>query len=396
MNSHHISSVKCPPLQFAMRLAWRQMRFSHAKLFAAIMGIMFACVLVYIQTGFRDALYSSTMVAPSTIDGQLFLVHKQTEAFWRTIPFPRSELYRTMAHPDVLEVVPLYMGLAPFKNPADHSKRTLMIYGYDPYAKVMNIPEVISQKSKLTNPDTALFDLASRPEFGPVPELFKKSLVHTEINDHNFIIHGLFKLGGSFSADGNVIVSDSNFFRIFRDRTPQYVDLGVIRLKTNSNLLTVQAELQKRISPNVYLFTFDQMKQHEFEYWKKSVPIGFVFGFGMVMGLVVGMIIVYQILFTDITSHLQQYATLSAMGYPHRYFLLVVFSSSLILAVLGFIPGTLLSAVLYKVAEENIYLDMPMTISKMISIFTMILFMCIASGFLAIQKLRSVNPAEMF
>jgi hypothetical protein len=39
---------------------------------------------------------------------------------------------------------------------------------------------------------------------------------------------------------------------------------------------------------------------------------------------------------------------------------------------------------------------MPMPVSKMLSIFSMILVMGVMSGALAMQKLRSVDPAEMF
>ncbi|MFM7621672.1 MAG: DevC protein, partial [Alphaproteobacteria bacterium] len=287
--------------RFAARLAWRQMIFSRAKLLAAVLGVMFACVLVYIQTGFRDALYATVVLAPSKLDGDLFLIHRQTEAFWRTIPFARAELYRAMAHSGVKEVLPLYMGMAPFKNPVDHTKRTLTIYGYDPLTHLMSMPEVIAQSEQLIDPDTGLFDEASRPEFGPIAELLPKGPVVTEINDRAVTLRGIFRLGGSFASDGNVIVNDTNFFRIFPGRVPEQIDLGIIRLKSGVDPKAVQNALRHRLSKDVYLFTFAEMKQHEFDYWKKNVPVGFIFGFGTLMGLVVGMIIVYQILFTDIT-----------------------------------------------------------------------------------------------
>jgi putative ABC transport system permease protein len=301
-----------------------------------------------------------------------------------------------MAHPDIKEVIPLYMGMAPFKNPVDHSKRTLTIYGYDPLTHLMNIPQVNDQRNLIIDPDTALFDETSRPEFGPIAQLLTHGPVLTEINDRALTLRGTFRLGGSFASDGNVIVSDNNFFRIFAGRVPEQIDLGVVRLKAGADPLAVQKTLGQRVSKDVYLFTFPEMQQHEFDYWQKNVPVGFIFGFGTLMGLVVGMIIVYQILFTDISTHMNQYATLTAMGYTFRYLFMVVLASSLILAVLGFVPGTLLAWVLYQVVEVNIFLPMPMPVSKMLSIFSMILVMCVMSGALAMQKLRSVDPAEMF
>ena len=49
-------------------------------------------------------------------------------------------------------------------------------------------------------------------------------------------------------------------------------------------------------------------------FWAEGTPIGFVFRFGVGFGLVVGTIIVYQILYTDVSNHLMEYATLKALS----------------------------------------------------------------------------------
>ena len=55
--------------------------------------------------------------------------------------------------------------------------------------------------------------------------------------------------------------------------------------------------------------------------------------------MLVGLVIVYQVLSTDVADHLREYATFKAMGYPHRFFLGIVFEEALILGVIGFVPG---------------------------------------------------------
>ena len=114
------------------------------------------------------------------------------------------------------------------------------------------------------------------------------------------------------------------------------------------------------------------------------------------MGLVVGLVIVYQILFTDISNHLNEFATLKAMGYKNGYFVRVVFASAFLLAILGFIPGFLMSLGLYHLTEEQIHMPMPLTIGKIFTIFLFILTMCVVAGMLAMRKLRAANPADMF
>jgi putative ABC transport system permease protein len=207
---------------------------------------------------------------------------------------------------------------------------------------------------------------------------------------------GTFRLGASFAADGNALVSDQNFIRIFPNRIPEMIDVGIIRLKEGADPVAVRDALRGLMDENVHVFDKRGMIDYEVAYWKNNVPVGFIFGFGVVMGLVVGMVIVYQILFTDITNHLNEFATLKAMGYSQGYLYKVVLASSILLAVIGFIPGFLLSLGLYQLTESVIYIPLPMPPEKVAMVFVMILVMCIFSGALAMRKMRSANPADMF
>lgn len=384
------------PFSFPARLAWRQLFHDRTKLIAAICGVLFATVLVFMQIGFKDALFTSASLSPTKMNGDLFIMHKQTEAMWRSVRFDRSELMRALGHPEVASAYPLYLGLAQFKDSATHTKRTLVVYGYDTDTNLMNINEVQDKHEQLRLQDTILFDESSRPEFGPMRQLISEGKDLNEINDHKVKTVGLFQLGISFSADANVITSDLNFLRIFPDRSPEKIDMGIIKVIPGANVEKVKSELIARLNKNINFFTLDQLVESEKLYWQIRTPIGFIFGFGTIMGLVVGMVIVYQILFTDITNHLNEFATLKAMGYKNSYFVRVVFASAFFLAILGFIPGFMLSFGLYRLAEGQIFMPMPMTLDRIITIFLFILSMCATAGMLAMRKLKAANPADMF
>ncbi len=111
---------------FAMRLAWRQLIHGHAKLAAAILGVMFACVLVFMQLGFMDSLNESSTMIAQRFQGELFLVHKQSQALSSTVPFSRTELQRVLASPYVDSVVPVYIGQAHLRI-RKQTYRTLMV-----------------------------------------------------------------------------------------------------------------------------------------------------------------------------------------------------------------------------------------------------------------------------
>ena len=142
--------------------------------------------------------------------------------------------------------------------------------------------------------------------------------------------------------------------------------------------------------------TLEQFIDFEKDYWAGSTPIGFIFTLGIVIGFLVGLVIVYQILYADISDHLPEYATLKAMGFTDNYFLGVVLQESLILALLGFIPGVVISLGLYSLAQGATMLPIVMTVQRAITVLILTITMCTLSGAIAIRKLRAADPAEIF
>jgi putative ABC transport system permease protein len=108
------------------------------------------------------------------------------------------------------------------------------------------------------------------------------------------------------------------------------------------------------------------------------------------------MVIVYQILYTDVSDHLAEYATLKAMGYKSRFLYSVVLQEAFILAVLGFIPGFALCLGLYKLVRDGTALPMFMTWDRIITVFFLTLIMCIVSGVIAMRRVQAADPADIF
>ena len=149
--------------------------------------------------------------------------------------------------------------------------------------------------------------------------------------------------------------------------------------------------------PNdILVFSQEEFIQFEREYWQTSTAIGFIFGMGVSIGFIVGILIVYQILYTDISDHLPQYATLKAIGYRNHYFIFVILQEATILAVLAYFPGVSISALLYFLAANATNLPIIMTVNRAVFVFILTLVMCFASGLIAMRKLSSADPADIF
>ena len=163
-----------------------------------------------------------------------------------------------------------------------------------------------------------------------------------------------------------------------------------------ANAEQVRDRISAGIPADVRILTRDEFIQHEVDYWSNNTPIGYVFGLGVAMGLAVGLIVVYQILFSDVQDHLREYATMKAIGYSNFFLSRLVLAEAVILAVLGFIPGYFCSLLVYTQAREATNLPVIMTTERGVIVLALTIFMCAVSALLAMRKLRSADPAEVF
>jgi putative ABC transport system permease protein len=379
------------------RLAWRQLRAERARLFSAIAGVMFAAVLVFMQLGFRSALFDSATRLLSNMQAELFLMNPLTTASFRPEPLPRIRAHQALGLPEVAQAVPVYLAQSTWRNPEDGSRRAIQMIGFDVGAGAMQFEGLDAIAPALRRIDAVGFDVRSRPEFGDIASLFaERGPFQVQVGNRMVDMVGLVSIGPSFGADGNLVMNEVNFRRMVRERQASNTDLVAIRLQPGTDIAAAQQRLRALLPGDVAVMTHAELVAHERAYWETATPIGFIFAFGSVMGLIVGMVIVYQILFSDIANHLREYATLKAIGYSNLYLARVVMAAALILAVLGFLPGAALSTWLYGVVAEATFLPLAMTLERATMVFGLIFGMCAVAGLLAMRKLRDASPADMF
>jgi DevC protein len=380
------------------RIAWVQVSHQKLRLLAAVLGVAFAVVLVFVQLGFSQALYDSSVRWHSALGYDIALLSPKATYIVNPPGFPRNRLYQAQGFEGVESVTPVYIGIGKWRNPDQPLQtRNIYIMGFDPTDEGFAVIAGEQNIQQLRLPDRVLFDRLSRSEFGDVASHWASGEnITTEINGRDVRVVGLFELGTSFGIDGSIITSDLNFRRIFPDRSASKIELGLIRLSPGSSLEQVQASLRSELPGDVRVLSRAEFIQHEVDYWNSSTPIGYVFGLGVAMGLAVGVIVVYQILFSDVQDHLREYATLKAMGYSNGFLSQVVLSEAILLAVIGFIPGILLSLLVYTQATTATNLPVVMTMDRAVMVLGLTVAMCAGSGLMALRKLRSADPAEVF
>ncbi len=380
------------------RTAWLQISHQKLRLLAAVLGVAFAVVLVFVQLGFQQALYDSSVRWHTALGYDLAVISPKTTYLVNPPGFPRNRLYQSLGFEGVDSVTPVYIGIAEWRNPRDPLQtRNIYVMGFDPMNSGFALAGDQAQLRQLRMPDRVLYDRLSRDEFGPIAQMLDNNEdVATEINGRDVRIVGLYDLGTSFGIDGSIITSDLNFRRIFSNRSASRIELGLIMIDPGADAATVRDGIVAGIPGDVMVLTRDEFIQHEVDYWSNNTPIGYVFGLGVAMGLAVGLIVVYQILFSDVQDHLREYATMKAMGYSNFFLSRLVLAEAVILALLGFIPGYFCSLLVYTQAREATNLPVIMTHERAAMVLALTVAMCAISALLAMRKLRSADPAEVF
>jgi putative ABC transport system permease protein len=377
-------------------LSWLQLIEHKSRLAIAIAGIAFADLLIFVQLGFQDALYDSAIEPHRNLQADLVVINPQFQSLISVKSFQRDRLYQTLGYSGVKSVNSLYVSTGQWRNPTTRIDRAILVWGVDPTQPTFRFPEV-QQKLEYIKPlNRVLFDRAGRPEYGDIAEDYRqKGAFEVELNSKLLMVEGIFTNGASFAADGNAITSDSTFLNLFPNRKGSDIDIGLINLKPGADRKLIQQSIAAAM-PDLRILTTEEFAAVEKNYWESQGAIGFIFTLGVIVGFIVGIVIVYQILHTDVSDRLPEYATLKAMGYTDRYLFIVVLQEALILSLLGFLPGMGVSIGLYKVAQSATLLPIIMKIDRAIFVLILTILMCVGSGAIAIRKLQSADPADLF
>lgn len=382
----------------ATPLAWHNLTHDRKRLATAVGGIGFAVLLMFMQLGFRGALFDSTIALAKRFDADIVLLQPQRYTLTVHQKFPRRYLDVARSHPAVDRASPLYLEniRSSWKLEGDPPGPPIRVVAFDPHEPVLRIGEVYDQAELLAKPEAALFDRRSKADFGNV-----RIGDHVEVNGRRVTIVGDYKLGTDFADDATLLIGDRTYNDLFWSHLPdgmglEEIDFGLVRIRHDADADAVVRELDAMLPDNVMVLTKPDYLEFELSFWRTATPIGYIFTFGTVMGFIVGLVICYQVLSTDVADHLREFATLKAMGYRPPYFVGVVLQEALWLSVFGFGPGLLGGWALYEAVGFATGLPMEMPPTRIMLVFGLTVSMCVLSGCLAMRKLVTSDPAELF
>ena len=380
-------------------LAWLQLKRQPVKYLVAVAGIGFAALLMYMQIGFQSGLLTSSTTFYAALDADLVLISPKTVSSGSFSQFPQSQLFRANGYEDVESVIPMYVTNIVAQKLGGQKPTSLRVIGYDPDVTALTVDAINEQSTNLKTAGYALFDTEGNSRTGPVAKAIEQNGYQflTLYNlSQTFRTVGLFGLGSTFAADSNIVTSAGTAIQLADQLNFGEISLGLIKVKNKKSVPQLQKNLRELYGGEIQVLTKDELIAQEQNYWNTSSSFGVVFGFGTFMGVIVGGVMVYQVLYTDVTDHLKEYATLKAMGFSNQFILGIVIQEAILLGISSFIPSTLVSAGMYAFLTSASGISIQMTHQKIGLVGALTVGICAASAAIAVNKLRDADPASVF
>ncbi len=376
-------------------IGWLQLAHRRGRFLAAILGVGFANLLVFMQLGFMGALTSTVGLPYAALDADILIQAPDANTLTDGSPLPRQRMLDALSVSGVADAAPILIGKLEWRS-ADGSARSLDVMGVDP--RRPSLRPLDDKRDMLILPGAAFIDRATRSVPSEVfAALDAGTTQRFEFQGRSLTLYGSFTIGGSFSGDGWLVMSDQSFVRLFPNRSLRAPNIILVRAAPGQDVQALAARINAALpGADAIARPISAALDRDRTFQTTQRPVGIIFGIGVLMGALVGIIIVYQVLSSDVADHLREYATLKAIGYRQGFFLSIIMEQALVLASLGFIPGSILAYGLYALLTVATGIAVIMPPERLLYVLAGTVAMCVASGALATRRLARADPADLF
>lgn len=377
-------------------IGWLQLTHNRTRFAAALAGVAFANVLVFVQLGIMNSMGAATLRPYEFFQADVMISAGDANSLTDGGNVARQWLLQAMADPDVTDGMGLFIANVPWDR--GETDITLTTFGLDPARPGFVAPALSGDLALLQVQDAAILDRLAR---GLAPDeaaaIRPQSPLSFETQGRTITAHATFAGGGGFGGDGYMLVSDQTFLSLFPARRSSAPDHILLALRPGVPAAPVIARLKTLISDqSLRIRPYADAAQEDLRYQQTRRPTGIIFGFGVLIGVLVGLVIVYQVLSTDVADHLREYATFKAMGYGPGFFLGIVFEEALVLGLLGFVPGLIVGTTILTVMGAITTLPLAMTPAMAGMVFAGTIIFSALSGAIATRRLAAADPADLF
>lgn len=371
-----------------LTLAIRNLFHDRLRFAATMVGIVFSVVLVMVQMGLYLGFGEMVTKMIKHTSADLWVVRQGTKCFEDPSLLPAGAQSPISQIAGVSKTSTLLTGFSGWRLPSG-GLTPVFIVGFDLKDRILEPWDVVAGSSDtLNNPSSVGVDLSYRDRLG-VSKLGHTAQIRGRKVKVTVLTNGI----RSFTTTPYVfadLAGAQNFIGIPK----QFVSYFVLKLKPGSDVDQIRSDIEARV-PKVEVLTPAQFAERSHSFWLFDTGAGAALFGGALLGVIVGTVIVAQTLYSSTKDHLNEFATLRAMGSSKGYIYTVIIYQALLNAVIGFCLAALIGAAVVHMTSASA-LPVLVTPLLMAETFGLTVVMCIASAIAAIFRVVRIDPVVVF
>jgi putative ABC transport system permease protein len=381
---HLLTAAPC------FRVAFANLTQHRFRLAAALGGVAVALFLLLLQmavlnaarvkvTALFDDFNFDMVVVPDTYQ---FLLSFDT---LDRVTLNSARATRGVADSFGLNAVPVQMTQLPSRHVS-----YLFLIGLDEPGQFLRDAGMRAALQSLDSSHAIAMDTYSLADIGPVTPGTR-----AEINNEAVTVTGQFQLGLFFYGEGSGLVRNADFTRL-TGRVPGSITMGLLRLERGADPADVKARLMKSLPSGTLVLTRGELIAQERAYFLSTKPVGIMMYISMLIAYLVGTVILIQVLSTDISTRMGEYAVLKAMGFSMTFVYGVGAAQAALLSLGGLIPALMLGMLVLWGIEFQTHLPTGLGLGLTVSMVAIALVLAAGAAAIALRRLAQADPAELF
>ena len=375
-------------MSLTLTLASRNLFHDSLRLVATLVGIVFSVVLVMIQMGLFLGFghMVTNMIDHTSTD--LWVVPKKVKCFEDPSLIDLKLRNRIVAIDGIATVIPLVIGFSDWRQ--DSGEMTpVFIVGADlhdgalrPWNVVDGDVQALSQGYSVAV-DRTYFDRLGVTGIGSTAEIRGRKVKVVALTD------GI----RSFTTTPYVFVDLKNA-RTFTGTPSDRANDLLVRLSPDADRDKTMQAIRDHVG-DAEVLTTAEFRDRSRSFWLFGTGAGAALFAGALLGVIVGTVIVAQTLYSSTKDHLNEFATLRAMGSANGYIYRVIIYQALINAVIGFAFASAIGAVVVQMTAKS---ALPIVITPwlFVALSLLTVAMCVISAIGAIVRVLRTDPATVF
>ena len=369
-------------------LAFRNLFHDRIRLIVTLVGILFSIVLVAIQLGLYIGATRIIVGMIEHSDADLWITAQGAKSFEEAGYLTGRERYTVLSTPGVASAEPLLVYFANWRKPEGGSA-LIVVVGTDPTRGALR-PWNMIEGSHAT---------VEAPEGVAVDRTYLESLGVKGVGDTAQIESTRVRVTAMTDAIRSFTLAPYVFTTLGRARTiaeaaSDQTSFLQVKLAAGADVETVREQIRSRVS-GVDVLTKAEFRQRSLDHWLFSTGAGVALIGGAILGIIVGTVIVAQTLYASTKDHLNEFATLRALGSSSGYIHRVILAQAGMSAVIGYILGMIIALIVIRFSVHT-PLPIVMTPTLAVGLFVLTVAMCAISAVSAIIKVTRIDPAMVF